>query len=71
MDNKRKIKKIFPFMAVEEIRAGHGVFMLDRLNCEIVYVCNMTVGALAQIINDKDEAERYEFWYVEREEENG
>jgi hypothetical protein len=63
-----KYVKIFPFQVMDKVMEGKDVNMLDRLDCEVDNVGIMSVGTLAEVINAKDEADRYEFWYVEEAE---
>jgi hypothetical protein len=62
-----KYVKIFPFQVMDKVMEGKDVNMLDRLDCEVDNVCIMSVGTLAAVISAKNEADRYEFWYVEEE----
>ena len=65
-----KYIKIYEFQAMDKIREGKEVLMLDRKFNEVNSVNFMFVGVLAEIINEKNEDNRYEFWYAEEEEEN-
>lgn len=66
-----KYKIIYPFEAIEYIKHGKEVSVLDRENCCVYSVNDLCVNEFADIIKEKDTAGRYEFWIVEEEEENG
>ena len=64
-----KYKIIFPFEALEYIKRGKEVSVLDRENCCVYSVNDLCVSEFADIIKEKDTEGRYEFWIAEEEEE--
>lgn len=64
-----KYIKIFEFQAMDRSKEGKEVYMLDRACKEVYDVNYMSVGELANIINEGNATDRYEFWYEEDENE--
>ena len=47
------------------------VYMLDRDTYQVYYVNEMAVSDLAEFLAIKDKGGRFEFWYQEKEINNG
>lgn len=65
----KKYKIIYPFEALEYIKRGECVDVLDREKRSVYSVNDLYVDEFADIIKEKDTAGRYEFWIVEEGEE--
>lgn len=64
-----KYRSIYAFEVFDHIEAGKKVHMLDKESVVVVDVNNMSVwNALKWISMAKEDHERFEFWYVEQEE---
>ncbi len=63
-----KYVNIFSFQAIDKLKEGKTLFVLDKKVCEVYEVCYMSVLQMMEIIKDDGKSGRYEFWYVEEEE---
>ena len=68
---KTKYIIIYPFEVVSKVTEGCDVYMLDRDTYQVYYVNEMTVADLAGFLAIKDSDGRFEFWYEEKEKNNG
>lgn len=65
----KKFKVIYPWEALDEIKEGKTVFMLDRETQTVECVNDMTVDTLAQVLMIGNEKNRFDFWMEEKEDE--
>lgn len=64
-----KYIKIFEFQAMDKVKEGKRVWMLDRYYNEVFDVIDMTVGELVKILDEGNATDRYEFWYAEEKDD--
>jgi len=61
---------VYPFYALDEIKKGKLVYVLDKEEQTVKCVNDITVDNLAAILTDSETKKtRYDFW-IERAEEN-
>ena len=64
-----KYEGIYSFNAIDAVKEGKEVYMLDRKEKEVFYVNGMEVSILCEILETADKS-RYEFWVEKGEEQN-
>lgn len=65
-----KFRDIYSFLAIEEIKDGKTVFVLDKEMKTVEAVNDMTVDEAVSLIQSADNFPgRFEFWVEEEEEE--
>jgi hypothetical protein len=62
-----KFKEIYSFNALDEIKAGELVYVVDRREKEVIFVNAMTVSNLCRLLESTEKG-RYVFWKEEEEE---
>ena len=70
MENTKYII-IYSFDVISKITEGRDVYMLDRDEAEVSYVNDMSLADFAEFLTLKDKSGRFEFWYEEKEINNG
>lgn len=67
---KNKFITLYEFQIMDEIKAGHGVFMLDKLEGDTACVNHMRADHLVELLTEAEkDRERFLFWRVDVEEE--
>ena len=65
----KKYNTIYPFRAIDEIKAGNTVYFLDRKLHDCGIVNNISVEDLGVMLKSCDgEPDRFEFWTEEEQE---
>ena len=65
-----KYTNVYPWDVLDKIEEGKRVNMLDKENLVVIEVNNMSVwNALKWLSMAKEDHCRFEFWYVEEQEE--
>lgn len=63
-----KYKSIYSHWIFDDVQDGKKVYALDRKLKKVVLVNDLTIDQVVAVINsDKEEPNRYEFWYEETE----
>lgn len=66
----KRFREVYAFMAIDEIRDGKTVLLLDREKRTVEIVNDMTVADAVELTSSKDENRgRFEFWVEEEVEE--
>ena len=65
-----KYVEVFAFEVVGRIAEGKVVYMLDKKMADVSCVNGLPVSKFAQVMSEKDEAGRFDFWYIEAGAEN-
>lgn len=68
----RKYKSVYPWNVLDEIEAGKKIQLLDKEVGAVIVVNDLPVwNALKWIAAAKESMDRFEFWYVEEQEDEG
>jgi hypothetical protein len=60
-----KYVKVFPFAVMNTVEDGKAVYMVDKRLNEVFCVNSMSVERIMTVLRDKEDTERYDFWYIE------
>lgn len=60
-----KYVEVFAFEVMEKITNGKVVYMLDKKLAVVSCVNGLPVSKFAEVMSEKDEAGRFDFWYIE------
>ena len=64
-----KYRDFYAFWAIDEVKKGNTVYVLDRQTKTVEVLNEMTVDKAMAVINSAEEdSKRYEFWVEETEE---
>lgn len=66
MENKSVYKVLYPWEVEGKIKEGKIVNMLDRKSETISIVNEMNASQFIALTTEKDETNRYEFWYYDQ-----
>lgn len=58
-------KSIYSFEVTEKIYNGKQVFVVDKKDCKVYSVNDMSVSEFMQLIKGEGKTNRYAFWYEE------
>lgn len=60
-----KYIKVYSFEVIKRIKEGKEVYMVDKRLNDVFCVNSLSVERMMNALQAIDEADRYDFWYIE------
>ena len=60
-----KYIKVYSFEVMKRLEEGKAVYMLDKRLNDVFCVNSLSIERVMNVLRAIDEADRYDFWYIE------